>query len=184
MTTHTITTMKVLYLTAHILAVMVCFSTAGSDWEIWPCDKQNERQSELRQQQFRWSPVQYVYTPYTPYVPVAYPPKAYVRHPYLSRVAWRKPYPSYMPLLANIYPWPMIPRNLHPAFAFNPPQYAQPPKSSSPNNSPTTPIQTTNIPITNTVSTTVTPAVSSTFVATEDSTIATIPTSPTPAQKA
>ncbi|XP_078004330.1 uncharacterized protein LOC144455147 [Phascolarctos cinereus] len=178
--------MKVLFLTVHILAVMVCFSTANVDWEKWPCDKQNERQSELRQQQFRWSPVQYVYTSYTnqPYVPVAYLPKAYVRLPYLSRVAWRKPYPSYMRLLPDIYPWPVISRNLYPAFAFNSPQYAQPPTSSSPNNSPTTPIQTTNIPITNTVSTTITPAVSSIFVATEDSTTATIPTSPTPAQEA
>ncbi|XP_068954923.1 kappa-casein-like [Petaurus breviceps papuanus] len=178
--------MKVSFLAVHILAVMVCFSTADLDWEKWPCDKQNERRPELRQQLLRQSPVQYVYTPYThqPYVPVTFPSRAYVHHPYFSRVVWRKPYPSYMPLLRNIYPWPMVPSNLYPAFTFNHPQYAQPPTSSSSNNSPTAPIQTTTIPITNTITATVTPAVSSTFLATEDSTAVAIPTSPTPAQEA
>ncbi|XP_036620000.1 DNA-directed RNA polymerase II subunit RPB1-like [Trichosurus vulpecula] len=178
--------MKVLFLTVHILAVMVCFSTADLDWEKWPCDKQNERQSELRQQPLRRSPVQYVYTPYThqSYVPVIYPPRAYVRHPYFSRVAWQKPYPSYMPLLPSIYPWSVVSRNLHPAFAFNPPHYAQLPVPSSPTNSPTTPIQTTNIPITNPTSTIVTPAVSSKSAATEDSAAAAMLTSPTAAQMA
>ncbi|XP_072480591.1 uncharacterized protein [Notamacropus eugenii] len=178
--------MKVLFLTVHILAAMVCFLNADLDLEKWPCDKQNERQSELRQQPLRWSPVQYVYTPHThePYVPVAFPPRAYVRHPYFSRVAWWKLYSSYVPLLPNIHPWSVFPRNLHPALTFNPPHYAQPPTSSNPINSPTTSFQTTTLPITNTVSTTDIPAVSSMFVTREDSITAAIPTSPTPAQEA
>ncbi|KAM8970329.1 opiorphin prepropeptide [Sarcophilus harrisii] len=180
--------MKVLFLTMHVLAAMVCFSashpTADLDWKKWPCEKQNERQSELTQPPQRRFPVQFVYTPYThqPYMSVSYPLKAYVHHSYFSRLAWQKPYFSYIPLLHSIYTWPVLSRNPHSTITFTPPEYTQPP--TNPTNNPTTPIQTTTIPITNTMATTVTPTASSTFVTTEYSTTTTIPTSPTPAQEA
>ncbi|XP_043828297.1 kappa-casein [Dromiciops gliroides] len=177
--------MKVLFFTVHLLALMVCFSTADSDWEKWSYEKQNERQFELTQQPLRQLPVQFGYTSYThqPYVPVPYPPKAYVHHhPYFSRVVWQKPYASYMPLLPKIYPWVVVPKNLHPVLSLTPPKPVHVP-TTSPSDSPTTPIETTTVPITNTIATTVTPDASSKFVTTEYSTTATLPTSSTPEWK-
>ncbi|XP_044536192.1 platelet glycoprotein Ib alpha chain-like [Gracilinanus agilis] len=177
--------MKVLFLIGHILLAMVCLSTAELDWAKWPCEKQNERSAELKQQPLRQPPIQNVYTRYTRqlYVPVFYPPKTSIQYPYFSKLAWQRPYSAYIPLLSTIHPWALVPSNPQPSFPLNPPQYAQVPPPSSPTSSPTAPAETTTIPITDTAAATVAPEATPKLVTTEESTTATIPTSPAPAQQ-